>query len=327
MEHDPLAPSTPPAGTPPAGTPPAGTPPAGTPPAGTPPEVTVVIPAFNEEEGIGETLDTLLASTTPGARTFEIVVVDDGSSDNTAQMAARPGVRVLRHKRNRGYGAALKTGVLGARGEIVAFYDADNQFDPADLHKVVNELENVDAVLGNRTAESHTPFSRRGGKRLLGWLANYLARQKIPDLNCGLRAMRRDLLLEYLHLWPQGFSASTTTTLVLLKEGYDVSFVPVTVKKRLGTSSVKIFRDGFNTVLLIIRLTTLLDPFRVFIPAAILLFFAGLAWGVRYMIEGAGLSVAALFLMVSGVNIFFFGLLADQIAALRRERRYSPLRR
>lgn len=289
-------------------------------------DVTVVIPAYNEEEGISETLDTLLASTEESSRSFEILVVDDGSSDRTAEIAARPGVRVIRHQRNRGYGAALKTGVLAARGEVVAFYDADNQFEAADLHRVIDALDSCDAALGNRTAESHSPFSRRGGKRLLGWLANYLARQKIPDLNCGLRAMRRDLLLEYLHLWPQGFSASTTTTLVLLKEGYDVSFVPVTVKKRVGQSSVKIFRDGFNTVLLIVRLTTLLDPFRVFIPTAIVLFALGLAWGVRYMVQGMGLSVASLFLMVSGVNIFFFGLLADQIAAMRRERRYSPRR-
>jgi glycosyltransferase involved in cell wall biosynthesis len=291
-------------------------------------DVSIVIPAFNEEEGIGETLTMLTRSTEAHARSYEVLVVDDGSSDRTAEIIAEtPGVRLVQHRRNRGYGAALKTGVLAARGEVVAFYDADNQFDPEDLHKVVDELEHSDAALGNRTAKSHTPFSRRGGKKMLGWLANYLARQTIPDLNCGLRAMKRDLLLEYIHLWPSGFSASTTTTLVLLKEGYDVSFVPVTVKKRVGSSTVKIFRDGFNTVLLIIRLTTLLDPFRVFIPTAVVLFLAGLLWGGFYMAAGHGLSVGSLFLLVSGVNIFFFGLLADQIAALRREKRYSPRQR
>lgn len=293
-----------------------------------PAEVTVVIPAFNEEAGIQETLETLLASTNAHARSYAITVVDDGSSDRTAEIAgAVPGVTVIRHRKNRGYGAALKTGVLAAKSEIVAFYDADGQFEPDDLHKTVDELDRCDAALGNRTAGSHTPFSRKGGKKMLGWLANYLARQKIPDLNCGLRAMRRDLLLEYIHLWPTGFSASTTTTLVLLKEGYDVSFVPVLVKKRIGKSTVKIFRDGFNTVLLIIRLTTLLDPFRVFIPTALVLLLAGVAWGVQYMFAGHGLSVAALFLLISGVNIFFFGLLADQIAAQRRERRYTPRQR
>ncbi|MCK5800821.1 MAG: glycosyltransferase family 2 protein [Deltaproteobacteria bacterium] len=291
-------------------------------------DVSVVIPAYNEEAGIGDTLTELVASTNAHDRRYEIIVVDDGSADRTAEIAqAIDGVRVIQHRRNRGYGAALKTGVLAAEGETVAFYDADNQFETEDLHRMIDELDNCDAALGNRTAKSHTPFSRKGGKKMLGWLANYLARQKIPDLNCGLRAMNRNLLLEYIHLWPTGFSASTTTTLVLLKEGYDVSFVPVTVKKRVGTSTVKIFRDGFNTVLLIIRLTTLLDPFRVFIPTAVGLFLIGLFWGGFYMAAGHGLSVGGLFLLVSGVNIFFFGLLADQIAALRRERRYSPRQR
>lgn len=295
-------------------------------------DVTIVIPAFNEEEGIGETLSVLHASTDAHQRSYEIIVVDDGSSDRTADIVDRfskdhVDVWVLRHQRNRGYGAALKSGVLAASGEVVAFYDADNQFNPDDLHKVVDALDHCDAALGNRTADSHSPFSRRGGKKLLGWLANYLARQTIPDLNCGLRAMKRNLLLEYIHLWPTGFSASTTTTLVLLKEGYDVEFVPVHVKKRVGQSTVKIFGDGFNTVLLIIRLTTLLDPFRVFIPTAIVLFLMGIAWGLQFLIAGDGLSVAALFLMVSGVNIFFFGLLADQIAALRREKRYTNQQR
>ena len=293
----------------------------------TKPYLSIVIPAFNEEQGIGATLAALQRSFEGHEQLPEVIVVDDGSADATAQLAEQAGARVIRHRRNRGYGAALKPGVLAARGEVVSFYDADDQFDPADLHRVVAELPHADAALGNRGADSHVPFSRRGGKMVLGWLANYLTRQKIPDLNCGLRAMRRDLLLEYIHLWPTGFSASTTTTLVLLKEGYDVSFVPVTVKKRVGRSTVKIFRDGFNTVLLLLRLTTLLDPFRVFIPTAIGLLFLGLTWGVQYLVAGNGLSVGALFLLISGVMIFFFGLLADQIAALRRERRYSPRQR
>lgn len=285
--------------------------------------MSVIIPAYNEAQGIGTTLDGLLAAIADSERSYEVIVVDDGSADETADAAARPGVRVVRHRRNKGYGAALKTGVLAARGEAVVFFDADDQFDPADIERVIDELDDADAALGSRTADSYSPVARRGGKKLLAWLANYLARQRIPDLNCGLRAMRRDLMLEYLHLWPTGFSASTTTTLVLLKEGYEVAFVPVTVKKRVGQSSVRFFRDGIDTALLILRLTTLLDPFRVFVPVALALFLLGIGWGIRYIVAGRGLSVAALFLLVSGVMIFFFGLLADQIAALRRERRYS----
>ena len=286
-------------------------------------DVTVVIPAFNEEEAIGPTLDDVLGAVQESALAYEVLVVDDGSSDGTAARAERPGVRVIRHRRNRGYGAALKSGTVAARGEVVLFYDADNQFDPADIDGMVRELESADAALGARMAGSYAPFSRKGGKKLLGWLANYLSRTRIPDLNCGLRAIRRDVLLDYLHLLPDGFSASTTTTLVLLKEGHDVKFVPVTVKKRIGQSTVKPLKDGMDTALLVLRLTTLLDPFRVFGPVSVVFFVLGVVRGAHYLRLGQGLSMASLFLLVTAVLIFFFGLLADQVASLRRERRYS----
>jgi len=289
-------------------------------------DVSVVIPAYNEEQAIGATLDAVLAAVSASARRYQVVVVDDGSRDRTGAVAASRGVQVVTHRRNRGYGASLKSGTLAARGAIVLFYDADNQFEPGDIDRMVNELGDHDAALGARTSGSHAPFSRRGGKKLLGWLANYLARTRIPDLNCGLRAIRRDLLLDYLHLLPNGFSASTTTTLVLLKEGHDVLFVPVTVKRRIGKSTVKPIKDGVDTALLIVRLTTLLDPFRVFGPVSIVFFLFGAAWGTYYIRLGRGLSIASLFMLVSAVVIFFFGLLADQVASLRRERRYSERR-
>ena len=289
-------------------------------------DVSVVIPAYNEEQAIGATLDALRLSLASSRRSYQIIVVDDGSSDRTAAEAAARGVHVVKHRRNRGYGAALKSGALVARGEVVLFYDADNQFDAADVDRMVDELSDHDAALGARTLGSHAPFSRRGGKKLLGWLANYLARTRIPDLNCGLRAIRRHVLLDYLHLLPNGFSASTTTTLVLLKEGHDVRFVPVKVKKRIGTSTVKPIKDGVETALLIVRLTTLLDPFRVFGPVSGVFFLFGLVWGTYYIRLGRGLSTASLFMLVSSIIIFFFGLLADQVASLRRERRYSERR-
>ena len=286
-------------------------------------DISLVIPAFNEEAAIGRTLDEVRTVLAPHPLRWEIVVVDDGSKDRTAEEALARGARVVTHRRNRGYGAALKSGVVAARGEIVVFYDADNQFEASDILRMVSELADHDATLGARTSASYAPFSRRGGKKMLGWLANYLARTKIPDLNCGLRAVRRDLLLDYLHLLPNGFSASTTTTLVLLKEGHDVKFVTVTVKKRIGKSTVRPIKDGIDTALLIVRLTTLLDPFRVFGPVSGVFFLFGLVWGAHYMRLGRGLSIGAMFLLVSSVIIFFFGLLADQVASMRRERRYS----
>ena len=289
-------------------------------------DVSIVIPAFNEEKAIGTTLDAVTAAVASSPRRYEVIVVNDGSSDGTGEVARAKGVHVVTHRRNRGYGASLKSGTLAAKGAVVLFYDADNQFEPADIDRMVSELGNLDAVLGARTAGSHAPFSRRGGKKVLGWLANYLARTRIPDLNCGLRAIRREVLLDYLHLLPNGFSASTTTTLVLLKEGHDVRFLPVTVKKRIGKSTVKPIKDGVDTALLIVRLTTLLDPFRVFGPVSLVFFLFGVAWGSYYIHLGRGLSTASLFMLVSSVIIFFFGLLADQVASMRRERRYSDHR-
>jgi glycosyltransferase involved in cell wall biosynthesis len=209
----------------------------------------------------------------------------------------------------------------------VLFYDADNQFEPSDIDRMVTELADLDAVLGARASGSHAPFSRRGGKRLLGWLANYLARTRIPDLNCGLRAIRRDVLLDYLHLLPNGFSASTTTTLVLLKEGHDVKFLPITVKKRIGTSTVKPLKDGMDTALLIVRLTTLLDPFRVFGPVAVLFFVAGVLRGAYYIKYGGGLSTASP--LPSGFvrnHLLLRTARRTRCASMRRERRYSERR-
>jgi glycosyltransferase involved in cell wall biosynthesis len=289
-------------------------------------DVSIVIPAYNEGEAIGETLTDLFSVIGESTRRYEVIVIDDGSADDTGAMAESNGARVVRHRKNKGYGAALKTGVLASQAEIVVFYDADNQFDPKDIERIVEEAKDADAVLGARTSKSYAPFSRKGGKKLLSWLANYLSRQKIPDLNCGLRAIHRDVLLGYLHLLPNGFSASTTTTLVLLREGYDVKFVPITVKKRIGKSTVRPLQDGMDTALLVVRLTTLLDPFRVFGPMSFFFFVFGCVWGLRYLIHGKGLSIASLFLLVSSVIIFFFGLVADQVASLRRERRYSDKR-
>lgn len=292
------------------------------------PDVSVIIPAFNEQQAIAGTIEDLFAVTESSNRRYEVIVIDDGSTDGTASaLEGNSRLRLIRHRQNRGYGASLKTGVLAAKAPIVVFYDADSQFDPRDVERLVDEMSNADAALGSRTADSYIPFSRKGGKRLLSWLTNYLARTTIPDLNCGLRAIKREVLLDYLHLLPSGFSASSTTTMFLLKEGYDVSFVPITIKKRIGTSTVRPFKHGLEVALLMVRLTVLFDPFRVFGPASVLLFLAGIGWGLQYMIQGRGLSVGALFLMISAGLVFFFGLLTDQVAALRRERRYSDWKR
>jgi glycosyltransferase involved in cell wall biosynthesis len=281
--------------------------------------VSVIIPAYNEAAGVGHVVRSVVQVLQGLGRPFELIVVDDCSTDGTGDLAREAGAQVVSHSRNKGYGGSLKTGVRAARYPIVLFYDADGQFNANDIGVMLDYIPTYDMATGWRDSRSHVPGDRLLGKRMLGWVANYLARQKIPDLNCGFRAIKREVLLRYLHLLPDGFSASTTTTLLLLKEGFNVRFVPTVIEPRVGTSTVKPLQDGVRTMLLILRLITLLDPFRVFFPVSAVLAVLGIAWGVPFMAMGFGLSVGALFLLVSALIIFFFGLVVDQVAAIRRE--------
>lgn len=281
--------------------------------------VSVIIPAYNESEGVAPVVREVMAALERTGRPFEVIVVDDASSDGTGELAREAGARVITHVHNKGYGGSLKDGVRAARHPVVLFYDADGQFDANDIETMLGYLPEYDMATGWRDARSHVPKDRIVGKKMLGWVANWLARQRIPDLNCGFRAIKRDVLIRYLHLLPDGFSASTTTTLLFLKQGHQVRFVPTVIEERVGQSTVRPIRHGIQTVLLIVRLITLLDPFRVFFPVSAILAALGILWGLPFLLSGRGLSVGALFLLVSAMILFFFGLLADQVSAIRRE--------
>jgi glycosyltransferase involved in cell wall biosynthesis len=283
-----------------------------------PREVSVIIPAFNEAHSIEETVEELKAKLIGLSLDYEIIVVDDGSSDSTGHVAAGMGCRVLRHGANRGYGASLRTGIEATRKSVVLFYDADGQFDPEDIEKLLTGAARAEMAAGVRGRDSHRPWGRRPGKKVLALVADFLSHTKIPDLNCGYRAIRRSAIKPYLHLLPDGFSASTTTTILFLKKGMSIEWVPVTVRRSRTRSSVRPLKDGFETVLLILRLITLFDPLRIFLPTSVLLTAVGLLWGInRYVVMHQGLSSASVFLLVSAVLVFFFGLLADQVSALR----------
>jgi glycosyltransferase involved in cell wall biosynthesis len=279
-------------------------------------ELTVIIPAYNEAEAIGDVVKDLVRE----AHGVKVIVVDDGSQDDTAGAASAAGATVVRHRRNRGYGAAIKTGIKSADTRFVATYDADGQHRPADLMRLYEAAREHDVVIGARGKGSHQVAARRPGKWVLARTAETLVGQKIPDLNSGLRVMRRVIAMRYLHLLPNGFSASTTITVCVMQRGYDVEFVPITTRERVGKSTVKQFRDGLNTIYLIIRLIVLFNPTRFFLPPALAMIVTGLAYGFFKAFQfHRGFPVLALLLVSTGFITAMFGLLADQISSLRRE--------
>jgi len=279
--------------------------------------LTIVIPALNEAQSIGIVLQTLYENCRQILH--EVIVVDDGSCDNTARIAREAGATVLQHPQNRGYGAALKTGILVAQTDYVLTMDSDGQHRWQDVIRLWETAENHDMIIGQRTSFLHSPLWRMPGKWLLGWMANYLTRRKIPDLNSGLRLMRREVVSKYLHLCPAGFSFSTTITMTLLNRGYDVTYVPIEVRKRAGTSTVSI-STGLDTIILILRIATLFNPLRIFLPVSFILGSVGFLWAVPYALLGRGISVGSMLAVVTAIILFALGLISDQISQLRLER-------
>ncbi len=284
------------------------------------PDLSIVIPTYNEQAVISDVIAGLKEELKN--ENCEIIVVDDGSFDNTFEIAARLGVQVVRHEFNKGYGAALKTGVRDALGEIVLFFDGDGQHDARDVVRLLEHFPEYDMVVGARTKNSsYKPLLRRPGKRILSVFANFLAGTKIPDLNSGLRAFKKDILLKYMHLLPSGFSFSTTSTFAFLKSNRRIKYVPIATRKRIGKSSVKQFRHGSQTIMLMLRLIVLFEPLKVFLPTSFLLFALGCASMVQNLIVTPfGIADATILLLISSLLIFFFGLLTDQVSAMRREK-------
>lgn len=281
--------------------------------------VTVIIPAYNEQEGLSKTLQGLM----PGAREmgWEVIVVDDGSTDRTMEVANSNGAKVIRHPENKGYGAALKTGIRNASNEIIVMMDSDGQHNFEQIVSLLEHVDRYDMVVGARRKSSGI---RAPGKKLLSLVANYLAGVKISDLNSGIRAFRRDTMKSFLHFCPNTFSFTTTITLAYLREGYSIKYVPIDVEPRIGRrSSVKFFRDGYKTLLLIIRVIVLFNPLKVFVPASIALFLLGAIFTVYGIVAFGRAPNMGVLAILSSIILFFMGVLADQISAIRRERRYD----
>jgi glycosyltransferase involved in cell wall biosynthesis len=280
-------------------------------------KVTIIIPAYNEEQGLKGTLGKLIPiSKNKG---WEVIVIDDGSTDYTADVAVRHGAKLISHPYNKGYGASLKTGIRNAEGGIIVIMDSDGQHDAADIEKLLEHLDQYDMVVG---ARDKNVAVRAPGKILLSMVANYLSGIKIPDLNSGFRAFRKDTIKSFLHFCPNGFSFSTTITLAYLREGFNVKYLPIATEPRSGkASSVRFFRDGYTTFLLIIRVIVLFNPLKVFIPASLVLFLFGMLFTIYGIIVFGRAPNTGVLIILSSIILFFMGILADQISSIRRERR------
>jgi glycosyltransferase involved in cell wall biosynthesis len=282
-----------------------------------PSAVSIVIPAYNEGSVIAEVVASLLAA----ARWHEIIVVDDGSQDETSQRAAAAGARVVRHPYNKGNGAAVKSGIRAAAGEYVMIVDGDGQHQGSDAVRLAARLGEYDLVIGARSGSTQATQARRLGNNALNWLAGYLTERHIPDLTSGFRGARRAHLREFIHLLPNGFSTPTTTTLAFIKAGYNVTFEPAEARPRIGTSKIRLARDGVRFLLIILRIVTLFSPLRVFLPISIASFVVGAGYAVWTIATQSHVTNSSVLLIMLAVIVFLVGLVSEQISALRFEGR------
>ena len=277
-------------------------------------KLSIVIPAYNEEEGIVETLKQLISSFPDS----EIIVVDDGSTDSTVEYVTNfETVNLIKHEFNRGYGSAIKTGMQSATRDYIAWFDADNEHNAENLKNMVEILESkkLVAVLGQRDRSINK--IRGFGKFIIRLLAWSLDVKTGVDLNCGLRVFRREIILRYLYLLPDKYSASMTSTIIMIERKYPFIFHPITINQRLGESKVAL-SDGFEALILVLRAITLFSPIRVFLRLSILLLSVGIVYGlIKALITGLGFSVLSAILIMAGLIICVLGLIADQISQMR----------
>jgi glycosyltransferase involved in cell wall biosynthesis len=288
------------------------------------PDLSVVIPAYNEEHGVAGVvrhIGQVLVAAGIGA---EIIVVDDGSKDGTAAAARSTDARVIQHPENRGYGASLKTGIRAARADLICIMDADGTYPAEQIPRLIAEIAEADMVVGARGRGAvHIAPLRRPAKWVLSVLADYLTDTRIPDLNSGMRIMRRALPLAYFDILPERFSFTTTITLASLCDSYRVKFIPVEYQRRIGKSKLKP-KEALGFLILILRTMTYFRPLRIFVPMALALMMIG---GTKFVIDWFynRLSGTSVLFLLGGLNTLFFGVLADMLVFARR-RHLPPAR-
>jgi glycosyltransferase involved in cell wall biosynthesis len=281
-------------------------------------KISVIIPAYNEATTIGDIVSKIKTFYPE----FEILVVSDGSADDTAALAKRAGATVFSHPYNMGNGAAIKTGIRSASGDILVFMDADLQHNPQDIETLLSYFPDYDMVVGARSSKDQVSLRRSIGNKIYNWLASYVAKFKVQDLTSGFRAIKSEIAQQFLYLLPNSYSYPATLTLAVLRTGRTLKYVPINVKvRKAGKSNISIFKDGVRFFMIIVKICTLFSPFRIFLPVSFSIFCLGLCYYMyTFLVWGRFTNMSAL-LFTTSIIIFMMGLISEQICQMRFERR------
>ena len=276
-------------------------------------KISVVMPAKNESGAVGLTISKINELNLVD----EVIVVNDGSSDNTQEVAEQAGAKVVTHPYSKGNGAAIKTGARAASGDVIVFMDADGQHDPRDISSLLEKIEQgYDLVVGARQKGSQASVGRGIANSLYNNLASYMTEHTVEDLTSGFRAVKVDKFREFLYLLPNGFSYPTTSTMAFFRAGYSVTYVPIHAAKRIGKSHIQPMKDGVRFFLIIFKIATLFSPLKMFLPIAVILFLMATGWYGYTLYEFGRFTNMSALLYTGSVMIFLMGLISEQITAL-----------
>jgi len=282
-------------------------------------DVTIVLPAFNEEEAIVKVIDDVHSAMANTSYQYEILVVDDESTDDTVKKASEKECRIVRRPVRQGSGASRKTGIINAKGEIIVMLDADGTYTAADIPRLLEHFPDYDQVNGARTSEKGTlRWLRTPAKWLIRQFACYLTGTKIPDLNTGLKAFKKDVMMKYLWVLPNGFSCVTTITLAFLVNGYRVKYIPSAYHKRIGVSKFHPIKDAANYIQTIVRMVMYFDPMKVFLPLGGALFVLGVIKSFVSISKTYSLQESDVIILLGAFIVVVLGLLADLIVAYQK---------
>ena len=276
-------------------------------------KISIVLPAKNESGAVGKTVFNILQL----GLVDEVIVVNDGSTDNTKEVAEQAGAKVVTHPYSKGNGAAIKTGARAAIGNVIVFMDADGQHDPKDIPRLIEKIEQgYDLVVGARQKGSQASVGRGVANALYNNLATYMTEHQVEDLTSGFRAVRADKFREFLYLLPNGFSYPTTSTMAFFRAGYSVTYIPIHAAKRIGTSHIHPIKDGIRFFLIIFKIATLFSPLKMFLPIAVILFLMATGWYGYTLYEFNRFTNMSALLYTGSIMIFLMGLISEQVTAL-----------